>query len=150
MARDDDMALIHRWFRRLAECMQAVDYVGARPLFTEDVIAFGSLAGFVAGREALEREQWRNVWGTINGSRFRLEDLRAIVSADRLTAAGMVMFDSIGYGEDGTPYDRPGRSTVVFSRGAIGEDWVARHAHFSLSPGVPSRSFGKKPEKMAL
>jgi ketosteroid isomerase-like protein len=150
MAQDDDVALIRRWFGRLAECMQAVDYAGARPLFAEDVIAFGSLAGFVAGREALEREQWRNVWGSIDESRFRLEDLRAIVSADRLTAAGMVMFDSAGYGEDGTRYDRPGRSTVVFSRRAIEEEWVAQHVHFSLSPGVPQRSFGKKPEKMDL
>jgi hypothetical protein len=50
--------------------------------------------------------------------------LRAIVSADRLTAAGMVVFDSIGYREDGTPYDRPGRATVVFGRGAIGADWM--------------------------
>jgi ketosteroid isomerase-like protein len=148
MVRDDEVELIRLWFRRLAECMQAVDYAAARPLFAEDVIAFGSLAGFVAGREALEREQWRNVWGTIDGSRFRLEDLRTIVSADRLTAAGMVMFDSTGYGQDGTPYERPGRSTVMFGRGAVGEDWVARHVHFSLSPGVPPRSFGRKPETM--
>jgi hypothetical protein len=76
--------------------------------------------------------------------------MRVIVSADRLTAAGMVVFGSTGYGEDGTPYDRPGRATVVFGRSAIGEDWVAQHTHFSLFPGVPPRSFGKRPEKKAL
>ena len=32
MAHEDDVTLIHRWFERLAEHMQAVDYIGARPL----------------------------------------------------------------------------------------------------------------------
>lgn len=150
MAHEDDVALIRRWFQRLAEHMRAVDYVGARPLFAEDVIAFGSFASFLTGREALEREQWRKVWGATDGFRCRLDEMRAIVSADRLTAAGMVVFDSTGYGEDGTPYDRPGRSTVVLGRSAIGEDWIAQHVHFSLFPGVPSRSFGNKPEKGAV
>ena len=89
-------------------------------------------------------------WTTIDQVRCRLDDLRAIVSADRLTAAGMVIFDSIGYREDGTPYDRPGRGTVVFGRSAIGVDWVAQHTHFSLFYGVPPRSFGNKPEKRAV
>jgi ketosteroid isomerase-like protein len=145
--RGDDIALIRRWFQRLADRVQAVDYVGARPLFAEDMIAFGTVAGFVTGRDATEKEQWRNVWGRIDRFRWRLDDVRAIVSADRLTAAGMAVFDSTGYGEDGTPYDRPGRATVVFGRTAIGEDWVAQHTHFSLFRGVPTRSFGNKPEK---
>jgi ketosteroid isomerase-like protein len=149
MAHDDDAALIRQWFCRLAEHMQAVDYVAARPLFAEDVIAFGSLAGFMTGRAALEAEQWRKVWGATNGFECRLDDLRVIISADRLTAAGMVAFDSTGYGEDGTPYDRPDRSTVVFTRNVVGADWVAQHVHFSLFPGVPPRSFGKKPSPVS-
>jgi ketosteroid isomerase-like protein len=150
MAHEGDVALIRRWFQRLTNHVQAVDFVGARPLFAEDMIAFGTLADFVSGREATERQQWRNMWGTIDRFWCRLDDLRAIVSADRLTAAGMVVFDSIGYREDGTPYDRPGRATVVFGRGAIDADWVARHAHFSLFHGVPPRSFGDKPGKGAV
>jgi ketosteroid isomerase-like protein len=113
MAHEDDVALIRRWFQRLTGHVQAVDFVGARPLFAEDMIAFGTFADFVSGREATERQQWRNMWGTIDQFRCRLDGLCAIVSADRLTAAGMVVFDSIGYREDGTPYDRPGRGTVV-------------------------------------
>lgn len=150
MAPEEDVALIRRWFQRLTDHVQAVDFVGARPLFAEDMIAFGTLADFVSGREATERQQWRNMWGTIDQFRCRLDGLRAIVSADRLTAAGMVVFDSIGYREDGTPYDRPGRATVVFGRSAIGADWVARHTHFSLFHGVPPRSFGNKPEKRVV
>ena len=147
---ESDVEHIRRWFLRLAEHMQAVDYVGARPLFAEDVLAFGSLGGFLIGRDALEQEQWRKVWATIDGSRFRLDDLRAIVSADRLTAVGMALFDSTGFDEQGTPYERPGRSTVVLGRSVVDEAWVARHVHFSLSPGVPPRSLGRKPEKATV
>jgi ketosteroid isomerase-like protein len=147
MAHEDDVALIRWWFHCLAQHMQAVDYIGARPLFAENVIAFGSFASFLIGREALEREQWRKVWGATDGFRCRVDEMRVIVSGDRLTAVGMVVFDSTGYSEDGMPYDRPGRSTVVFGRGAIGADWIAQHVHFSLSPGVPQHSFGNRPEK---
>jgi ketosteroid isomerase-like protein len=145
--REEDIALIRRWFQRLADHVQAVDYVGARPLFAENLIAFGTFANFVIGRDATEKEQWRNMWGTIDHFRCRLNDMSAIISADRLTAAGMAVFDSTGYREDGTPYDRPERATVVFGRSAIGEDWVALHTHFSLFRDVPARSFGNKPEK---
>jgi hypothetical protein len=30
--REEDVALIRRWFQRLTDHVQAVDYVGARPL----------------------------------------------------------------------------------------------------------------------
>jgi hypothetical protein len=62
-------------------------------------------------------------------------------------AVGAAVFDSIGYTEDGTPYDRPGRATVVLVRGVVGEDWVAQHTHMSLFRDVPTRSFGSKSEK---
>jgi ketosteroid isomerase-like protein len=142
---EDDAALIRRWFERLAKHVRAVDYVGARPLFADDMIAFGTFAVFMTGRDAVEREQWRNVWGRIDDFRWRLDDVRAIVSADRLTAIGMAVFDSTGYHEDGTPYDRPGRATVAFGRSDVGGEWVAQHTHMSLFRDVPTRSFGDKP-----
>jgi ketosteroid isomerase-like protein len=142
---EQDVDLVRRWFGRLAERVRAVDYVGARPLFAEDMIAFGTFTAFMTGRDAVEREQWRNVWGRIDDFRWRLEEVRAIVSADRLTAVGMAVFDSTGYREDGTPYDRPGRATVAFGRSAVGGEWVAQHTHMSLFRDVPTRSFGDKP-----
>ena len=146
--REDDVGLIRRWFECLADHVRTVDYVEARLLFAEDLIAFGTFADFVTGRDATEKEQWRNIWGTIDDFRCRLDNVRAIISADRLTAVGMALFDSTGYSEDGAPYDRPGRATVVFARAAIGEDWIARHTHFSLVPGVPTRSFKQRPKKV--
>src|ERR1043166_1112653 len=141
----DDLERVKAWFRRLSEHVQAVDFAGAHPLFAEDMIAFGTFENFITGREAVERAQWRNVWPVTSGFHFRMDDIRAIVSSDRLSAIGMGVFDSTGYHEDGTPYERPGSTTVALSRRRIGEDWVADHTHMSLFRDVPSRSFGKKP-----
>ena len=138
----DDLARVKAWFQRLSDHVRAVDYQGARPIFADDMIAFGTFENFITGRDRVEAAQWRNVWGVTSGFRYRMDDIRAIVSGDRLTAIGMGVFDSTGYLEDGTPYDRPGRTTAAFSRGAIGDDWVAVHTHMSLFRDVPSRSFG--------
>ena len=122
---DEDVALVRRWFQRLQLYVQAVDFISARPLFAEDVITFGSFNPFTIGRAATEEEQWRTVWGRIDGFRWRLADLRTIISGDRRTAVGMCVFDSTGYSETGTPYDRPGRATIVLGRAAVEQDWVA-------------------------
>jgi ketosteroid isomerase-like protein len=138
----DDIARIRAWFVRLSEHVRAKDFAGARPIFAEDMIAFGTFENFMTGREAAEAAQWRSVWPFISDFRWRLEDVRAIVSADRLSAVGMAVFDSTGYHADGSPYPRPGRATIAFSRPAIGEDWTADHTHMSLFRDVPTRSFG--------
>ena len=143
---EDDLVLVRRWFQRLQLHVQSVDFVGARPLFADDLITFGSFNPFTIGRDANEEEQWRTVWGRIDRFRWRLDDLRTILSGDRLTAVGMAVFDSTGYSEDGVPYERPGRATVVLGRGSIGEDWIGQHMHVSLFRDVPTRSFGSKPE----
>ena len=140
----DDLERVKAWFRRLSEHVRAVDFAGAHPLFADDMIAFGTFENFVTGRDRVEAQQWRNVWPVTSGFRFRDDDIRAIVSPDRLTAIGMAVFDSTGYGEDGTPYQRPGRTTVALSRRRVGEDWVAVHTHMSLFRDVPSRSFGQQ------
>jgi ketosteroid isomerase-like protein len=144
----DDAARIRHWFERLARHVGAVDFAGARPLFAEDLIAFGTVAEFVTGRAAVEQAQWRSVWPHIDGFRWR-PDIRALVAADRLSAVGMAVFDSTGYGADGKPYDRPGRASVAFRRLHLDTDWLAAHTHMSLFPGVPTRSFKGKPEKPA-
>jgi ketosteroid isomerase-like protein len=140
----DDLARVKKWFERLSEQVRAVDFAGAHPLFAEDMIAFGTFENFITGRDRVEQAQWRNVWPVTSEFRFRIDDIRAIVSPERLTAIGMGVFDSTGYYEDGTPYDRPGRTTVALSRHRIGEDWVAVHTHMSLFRDVPTRSFGGK------
>jgi ketosteroid isomerase-like protein len=142
-AHEEDIARVRAWFTRLAEHVRAVDFAGARPIFAEDLIAFGTFCDFVSGRDAVEAAQWRKVWPFIKDFRWR-EEIKAIVSADRLTAIGMAVFESTGYGRDGTAYDRPGRATVAFVRPALDADFVAQHTHMSLFRGVPDQSFGPK------
>jgi ketosteroid isomerase-like protein len=144
----DDLAAVRHWFHSLAGYVQAVDFVGARPIFAEDMVAFGTFTDFMTGRDVAEKVQWRNVWHHIDGFRFR-DDIRAIVSPERLQAVGMGVFDSTGYQRDGTQYDRPGRTTVVLVRQSPTEPFVAQHTHMSLFRDVPTRSFRDKPEKPA-
>jgi ketosteroid isomerase-like protein len=140
----DDLARVKAWFERLSEHVRAVDFAGARPLFADDMVAFGTFENFITGRERVEAAQWRNVWPVTTGFRWRVGDIRALVAADRLSAVGMAVFDSTGYHEDGGQYDRPGRATVALSRQRVGADWVADHTHMSLFRDVPSRSFGRR------
>ena len=140
----DDLARVKAWFERLAAHVRKVDFEGARPIFAPDMIAFGTVKDFVDGQPGAEAAQWKSVWPFIDGFRWRIDGTRAIVSPDRLTAVGMAVFDSTGYQQDGSPYNRPGRATVVFSRGKVGDDWIADHTHMSLFSGTPPRSFGPK------
>ena len=144
-APDDDVALVQRWFQRLQLHVQAVDFAGARHLFSDNLITFGSFNPFTIGREANEEEQWRTVWGRIDQFRWRLDDLRTLISGDRLMGVGMAVFDSTGYTEAGIPYERPGRATVVLRRGNIGEDWIGQHIHVSLFRDVPTAPLAAGP-----
>lgn len=146
MTHPDDLGGVKTWFETLASHVRDVDFVGARPIFAPDMIAFGTFTDFMTGRDVAEQQQWRNVWPHIDNFRFR-DDVRAIVSPDRLQAVGMAIFDSTGYRQDGSSYDRPGRATVVFVRDNVGEKWLAQHTHLSLFRDVPTRSFKSKPEK---
>jgi ketosteroid isomerase-like protein len=139
---------VRHWSTTLAEHIRVVNFVGARPIFAEDMVAFGTFTDFMTGRDKAEQSQWRPVWHHIDGFRFRA-GIRAIVSSDRLQAVGMGVFDSTGYQQDGTPYDRPGRTTVVLVRSSVDQPFVAQHTHMSLFRDVPTRSYRDKPEKPA-
>ena len=139
----EDLAAVRTWFDTLAKHCRAVDYQGARPIFAEDMIAFGTFTDFMIGRETAEQKQWRNVWGTIRNFRYNLDKVEAIVSADRLMAAGMGVWQSDGYYLNGDHFDRPGRTTVTLARLAVGDPFVATHTHMSLFRGTPEQSFGK-------
>jgi ketosteroid isomerase-like protein len=143
----DDQHRISDWFRELADHVQAVDFAAARHLFAEDFVAFGTYSDFIIGREATEAKQWRNVWGTIDGFHFLLDDIHAQVSPDRLFANGMAVFHSTGFLKDGTPFDRKGRTTVTLQRQKVGDPWVATHTHMSLFRGTPDVSHGHKPAR---
>jgi|SRR5579859_2051527 len=111
-------------------CVRAVDFERAHPLFAEDVVAFGTFASVVAGRDRLEADQWRNVWPTIREFTFRLEELHCLGTTDTLCV--VVPWDSLGQRATGEQFSRPGRATLLL----VPRDgrWVALHSHFSLAP----------------
>jgi ketosteroid isomerase-like protein len=139
----DDVTAIRTWFDCLATNCRTIDYEGARPIFADDLIAFGTFTDFMIGQELTEKQQWRNVWGTIRNFRFNLDTMEAIVSADRLTAIGMAVWRSDGFHPNGDRFDRNGRATVGLGRRQVGDPFVATHTHLSLNRGTPERSYGK-------
>lgn len=152
MTADDetDIAALRAWFAAWDKLVDAVDFTAARRLFHDDVVGFGTRMDSVSGLDALERHQWRSVWPTIDGFRFATDALQAMISPDRRQAVAVVAWSSTGYHEDGRTFTRNGRATVVFTRAATADPWLARHTHMSLNPGTPPRSFGSKPERVTL
>jgi ketosteroid isomerase-like protein len=111
-------------------CVRTNDFQRARALFDNDVIAFGTYASVLTGRERLENEQWRNVWPNIREFTFRLDEARCLRNADAICV--VAPWDSIGTRADGSPFQRPGRATLLLTE--RDGQWVAVHSHFSLAP----------------
>ncbi len=143
---EEDRKSIEEWFRIWGERVGAVNFRAVREMFTEDAIAFGSKVEMVTSREALERDQWRAIWPTIEDYRYDLDTLEVVVSPDRLMAMGASIFRSTGIREDGSKFERNGRATVTLQRDAVGRPWVCNHSHVSLTPGTPAPSYGRRAE----
>ncbi len=131
------------WSSEVAE----VDLTAGRRRFSDDVVAFGTFADVVVGLDALHRDQWSQVWPKIEDFRFLTDDMEIVVSPDRLMAVAVVGWSSTGIAEDHTRYPRPGRATVVLTRGTPEAEWVGVHTHFSLGRGVPQASYGNRPSR---
>jgi ketosteroid isomerase-like protein len=129
----DRHAVARAWLLEMQACVRAVDYERCRPLFAEDVVAFGTFAAVVTGRDRLEQQQWRQVWPTIQQFTFRVDELHCLGTDDALCV--VVPWDSFGRREDGATFERPGRATLLLV--PRGEGWVALHSHFSLAPARP-------------
>ena len=143
---DEDRRSVSDWFVRWAELVAHVDIKRVRKLFVDDAFAFGSKVEMVRTRDALEAEQWRAVWPTMEDYRYDLPTLELAVSPDRLLAVAAAIFHSTGFHKDGSCFDRPGRVTAALMRSAVGAPWYATHTHVSLKPGTPAPSYGNRPE----
>ena len=100
----------------------------------------------VVSREALEAQQWRAIWPSIEDYRYDLATLEVVVSPDRLMAMGAVIFRSTGLHQDGSHFSRPGRATVTLMRTTLDAPSLGTHTPVSLTPGTPATSYGKRPE----
>ena len=149
MSRQADCDAISSWFTTWGNLVAEVNFTSARELFHPDVIGFGTYMDVVRGLDRLEAQQWRSIWPTIEGFTFLVDQLVCDVSEDGKHAYGIVPWTSTGFHEDGAPYDRPGRATVLFTRENPTKPWRAIHTHISLAPGTPQKSHGNRPEKTA-
>jgi ketosteroid isomerase-like protein len=130
---------VKAWFTALGEYCASVDYASARAIFSGDVVSFGTKADVVSGLDLLQRNQWEGIWPNIADFRINMASVRAGGTAE--IAWGVATWSSTGFAENGKPFERPGRATVVLRR--ENGRWVAVHTHFSLNPGTPPRTSGR-------
>lgn len=141
-------AAILDWLDRFSACVREVDYAAAYPFWHPRILAFGTVQAVVEGLEPFRDRQWDSVWPRTTDFRFRLDDARVLASRDGSLAVALAPFDSTGYHPDGSPFDRPGRTTLALVPNPAGpEAWVAVHSHMSLARGVPADSHANRPVK---
>jgi ketosteroid isomerase-like protein len=143
---DEDRQSVADWYMRWGNLVANVDFRRARTMFVDDTVAFGSKVELVGSLDALEQEQWRAVWPTIEDYVYDIATLEVILSPDRLMAMGAVIFRSTGIHQDGRRFERTGRCTATLRRAALDAPWLATHTHVSLKPGTPAPSYGSRPE----
>jgi ketosteroid isomerase-like protein len=136
----DGLQPLRDWFSTWGGYVRAVDFASARQLFDDNVASFGTHAEIVFGLDHLVAQQWSAIWPNIADFGFVVAKLQGGIAGDHAWAA--VPWTSTGFAEDGTPFDRPGRATVVLRR--RGDRWIGVHTHFSLAPGTPPRTYGRK------
>ena len=135
------------WLERFAGYVRDVNYAAARPLFHPEILAFGTHRDIIEGVASWQATQWDNVWPKTSDFRFETDAARVLVSSGNTMATVVVPWTSIGYHQDGTTFERPGRATIVFNRQDGG--WLCTHSHMSLNRGVPQQSFANRPVKSA-
>ena len=145
---DEDRRSVADWIGHWGDLVAEVNFKASRPRFADDAVAVGSKVAMMTSQAALEREQWRAIWPTIEDSRYDLSTLEVVMSPDRLMAMGAVIFRSTGLHADGRRFERNGRATVTLMRGAIGSPWICTHSHVSLKPGTPAPSHARRPERV--
>lgn len=103
---------VRQWLREWEDLINAADFENARPLFSESVLSFGTLAEILYGRSELEALQWRKVWPAI--ADFRFERPQILQLGDDIVVVSL--WHSRGKAKDGGWYTRRGRATLVLKR----------------------------------
>ena len=135
---------VRKWVAGWGAEVAAADIRSGRERFATDLVAFGTHADVVVGRDAVEAQQWSQIWPRIEGFEFLVDELVVQASPDGLQAVAIVPWTSVGIAPDGTPFDRPGRATIVLVREADDAEWTGTHTHFSLARGVPQSTHGQR------
>ena len=145
IANADVTRALHAWLETFSGYVRDVDYASAKPLFHPDVLAFGTHNDVIPGLDTWVVTQWNHVWPKTTDFRFNLAQTSTLASPDGNMAIVIAPWTSTGYHEDGKPFPRPGRATMVFSK--HGDGWLCTHSHMSLNRGVPQASHANRPVK---
>lgn len=135
---EDPVQAVREWFERINENCPKLDFDSTEHIFAHDVVGFGTKASIVSGMEKLRKNQWERLWPTIRDYQIDLTTMRGGGTDEQ--AWGIATWTSTGFDQEGNPFPRPGRVTLVLERreGA----WLAVHTHFSVDPGTPPHSYG--------
>ena len=126
----DARSIAVAWLAEMQASVRAVDFARCRAIFAADIVGFGTHIDAAVGLEALERDQWRHIWGRIQHFTFALDQLHCAVSGAGLWLA--CPWSSESRGADGAWHARPGRITAVLEK--RDERWLAVHTHHSVAP----------------
>ena len=134
------------WLERFAGHVREVDYASARLMIDANVPAFGTHRDVIIGLDPWMRTQWDNVWPRTSDFRFAVDQAEVLASPDGAMAVAVVPWTSTGYHKDMSPFERPGRATMVLRKTESG-GWICTHSHMSLNRGVPQESHASRPVK---
>jgi ketosteroid isomerase-like protein len=121
---------VRAWLQNWSEAIRTGDFATGRAMFSDDVVAFGTLVGTAAGIDALVAEQWEKVWPNTRGFTFGSPLLLAAYDEVAVVA---VEWRSEGL-SGSVGYDRAGRATLVLqsAKGRL----LCTHSHLSMTPGT--------------
>jgi ketosteroid isomerase-like protein len=125
------------WLAEMQACVGAVDFARCRAIFAEEVVGFGTRARVAIGLDALERDQWRHIWGKIRNFTFLTDEMHCSCAGEEgvwLACPWTSQVPAAG-GQWG---HRPGRITAVLER--RDGRWLAVHTHHSLVPESSSEA----------
>lgn len=125
---------VFKWLDTWQHLINSGEYESARPLFANDVVAFGSVTSMMSGLLELESRQWRQVWYRIKDFTFDKETATTFLDPASSVAVVCCLWHSLGKTRTSW-YERRGRVTLVLREeaGAL----RCAHSHFSMEPGIP-------------
>ncbi len=126
-----------KWLDEWEHLINVANFEGARALFADDVVSFGTYAEVLHGLDQLEELQWRKVWPNI--ANFSFEEPSILVREGGI-ATIVVLWHSRGRTSDGGWYERRGRATLILEDGKNGLRCI--HSHLSMEPGIPPLASG--------
>ncbi len=88
------------------------EYEAARPMFANDVVAFGTVTSMMSGLADLESRQWREVWYRIKDFQFDKETAQTFLDPSAGMAVICCLWHSFGKTKTSW-YERRGRVTLV-------------------------------------